>query len=184
MLPIMLERYCLVSLGRRTVTSAAGWASAPHLPPLRCTSSRALFPSHTETFVFRGSNISFCTSGTSVFLFSVNSVCILPPTLVFTQHEVKTRFLSRPVNMLFLIYYLLPMCCTSECSKQLFRFCSYNHRARCLALVLQHLCFPLPVYLKFILPRFIYSPFFSQTQQLVNSQSTREKKLLLITFDK
>lgn len=93
------------------------------------------------------------------------------PVFVFSSHSCvhttrsENTLLSRLVNMLSLIYYLLPMGCISECAKQLFRFfrshnhVERNHRARCLALVLQRLCFPLSLCkihpsLFYLFPRF------------------------------
>lgn len=53
------------------------------------------------------------TSNRPVFVFSSH-------TCVHTTRSENT-LLSRLVNMLSLIYYLLPMGCISECAKQLFR---------------------------------------------------------------
>lgn len=161
----MLKWYCLVSLDRRTVTSAVGWLQLLSFSSLYLLS--CCFPSQTETLVFTGSNISFGTSGSSVFHFLLTSN---QPVFVFSSHSCvhttwsENTLLSQLVNMLFLIYYLLPMGCISECTKQLFWFCSHNHveknhRARCLALVLQHLCFPLSLCkihpsLFYLFPRF------------------------------
>ena len=89
----MLKRQCLVSLERRTVTSAGGWLETLCLSFLYLPSY--CFSSHAENVVFTGSNISFGTSGSSVFHFVLTSnqpVFVFPPTLVFTQHEVKTAF--------------------------------------------------------------------------------------------
>lgn len=164
--------------------------SAP-LPLFIVTSTvSCCFASQTETLVFTGSNISFGTSGSGVFHFLLTSN---QPVFVFSSYTCvhttwsENTLLSRLVNMLFLIYYLLPMGCISECAKQLFRFG--------VIIMYREITEPdvwpsfysiyvfLWVYVKFIFP-VLFIPPFSQTQQLVNSQSTREKKLLLITFDK
>lgn len=162
-------------------------AAAP-LPLFTVPSFLLFLLSDLDVAIYR---LLFGTSGSSVFHFLLTSN---QPVFVFSSHSCvhttwsENTLLSRLVNMLFLIYYLLPMGCISECPKQLFRFCSHNHvernhRARCLALVLQHLCFPLSL-CKIHPSLFYLFPRIHRLQQLVNSQSTREKKLLLITFDK
>lgn len=150
----MLKRYCLVSLDRCTVTSAVGW-----LQPL---STLCLVPFFWRVGRWGGSprlrcwylpaQISLLAQvGAAFFIFFL--LTNNQPVFVFSSHSCvhttwsENTLLSQLVNMLFLIYYLLPMGCISECAKQLFRFCSHNHvernhRARCLALVLQRLCFP------------------------------------------
>lgn len=156
----MLRWYCLVSLDRLTVTPAGGrlgFSSSLLCPfllsrPLRCW----YLPSIGETQRAMFSSISLLTSNQAVFVFFLPLWC---------SHNLKWKYPFKSAsqyavsNILFTAYGLYIRMRSTTVSVCSHNHVEENHRARCLALVLQRLCFPLSLCkihpsLFYLFPRF------------------------------